>query len=191
MMGTSIPLLITLDAGTRFIGDGWGERLIAIVLCLVVTGLSLLPGFMYLNARTWNVGVYRPLKLGLLGVFFISYLVLAIAAFSLPVSATVLRLAGIYSNEIQTFAVLQPSLADASTTVGLTVRQVRNTTLVDAYVRYGFGGIRLLCRRPLDPLAVSEEAIKDAKRKKAQDPTMIQGAGCVQASPGELRPLRM
>jgi hypothetical protein len=146
---------------------------------------------MYLNARTWNVGVYRPLKLGLLGAFFSSYVVLAIAAFSLPVSTTVLRLAGIYSNEIQTFAVLQQSLADASTTVGLTVRQVHNTTLVDAYVRYGFGGIRLLCRSPLNPLAVSEEAIKDAKRKKAQDPTIIQGSGCVEASPGELRPLRI
>jgi hypothetical protein len=146
---------------------------------------------MYLNARTWNVGVYRPLKLGLLGAFFISYFVLAIAAFSMPVSATVLRLAGIYSNESQTFAVLQPSLADASTTVGLTVRQVRNTTVVDAYVRYGFGGIRLLCRSPFDPLAVSDEAIKNAKRKRVQDPTIMQGSGCVQASQGELRPLRM
>lgn len=113
------------------------------------------------------------------------------AALVLPISPTILRLAGVYSNEQQTFEVLQPNLAGALSAAGLSVRQDEKLILVSGYVRYDFGGTRLLCSKPFDPVSVSDDAIKVARNKKAPDPGIAAGSGCVQTLSTELRPLRM
>ncbi|HEX7908262.1 MAG TPA: hypothetical protein VF534_09270 [Paraburkholderia sp.] len=188
---TSAPLLITLHVTARYVDGGWFENLLGFVVCLGTTVVSLLPGYMYLNARTWNPGIYRPIKLALLGSFFSCYIVITGAALFLPISATILRLAGVYSNEQQTFEVLQPNLAPALSAVGLSVSQDEKLTLVSGYVRYDFGGTRLLCRKPFDLASVSDGAVKAARKKKAPDPGIVAGSGCVQASSSELRPMRI
>lgn len=191
MTATSIPLLVALNAAAQYVGGSWQEKLLGFFVCLGTTFASLLPGYMYLNARTWNAGLYRPLKLALLGVFFLSYIVFSIAAFFTPVSSTVLRLTGVYSNEPQSFQVLQPSLAAALAAAELPMQEDKKMTVVTGYVRYGFGGVRLLCRQPFDPALVSDDAIKVARKNKALDPTIIAGTACVLASSQELRPLRI
>ncbi len=191
MTATSIPLLIAFNAAAQYADGSWQEKLLGIAVCLGTTVVSLLPGYMYLNARTWNPGLYRPLKLALLGGFFLSYIVFSSAAFFTPVSSTVLRLAGVYSNEPQTFQVLQPSLTAALVAAELPMREDKKIALVTGYVRYGFGGVRLLCRQPFDPALVSDDAIKAARKSNAPDPTVLAGTACVLASSKELRPLRI
>jgi hypothetical protein len=191
MCATSAPLLLVLHIAERYVDGGFWERLIGFGACLVTTIISLLPGYMYMNARTWNVGVYQPMKLALLGAFFLSYVVLTAAALLLPVSTTVLRLAGVYSNELQTFEVLQPNLTNALSAAGLAVKDDGKITLLRGYVRYDFGGTRLVCSKAFDPAKVSLEAIKAARDRKLADPRISAGSGCVQALSTELRSLRM
>ncbi|WP_322103931.1 hypothetical protein [Paraburkholderia sp. J41] len=191
MCMTSVPLLLALHIAERYVDGGFSEKLIGFGVCLATTIISLLPGYMYMNARTWKVGVYQPTKLALLGVFFLSYVVLAGAAMFLPVSTTVLRLAGVYSNEMQTFEVLQPTLVGAANAAGLSVNDDGKLTLLRGYVRYDFGGTRLLCSKPFDPATVTIDAIKFARRHKLPDPGVLAGAGCVQASSTELRSLHL
>jgi hypothetical protein len=151
----------------------------------------MLPGFMYLKARTWRPGFYQPLKLALLGGFLLSYIVMSSAAIFVPVSSTVMRLAGIYGNEPQSFQILQPSLMAALGAADVPIHKGEQTNIVTAHVRYDFGGIRLLCRQPFNAALVSGDAIKLARKNKAPDPTVLAGSGCVQATSSELRPLRM
>lgn len=191
MCMTSVPLLLVLHITARYVDGGFWEKLAGIGVCLVTTAISLLPGYMYMNARTWKVGVYQPAKLALLGAFFLSYIVLAGAMMFLSVSTTVLRLAGIYSNEMQTFEVLQPTLGGAANAAGLSVTDDGKLTLLRGYVRYDFGGTRLLCRTPFDPAMVTIDAIRFARKHKMPDPGRLAGAGCVQASSMELRSLHL
>ncbi|AHN77549.1 hypothetical protein DA70_16240 [Pandoraea pnomenusa] len=191
MLVTSAPLLLAFRLAARYVHGGIGESVVGILVCAGTVVMSLLPGYMYVNARTWRVGVYQPVKLALLGAFFLTYVVLMVAAMLVPVSSTVLRLAGIYSNELQTFVILQPNLADAARTAGLSVSDDGKLTLLRGYVRYDFGGTRLLCSTSFDPEKVSVDAIRQARDDKAPDPGVVAGAGCVQASTSELRALRL
>ncbi|WP_121316171.1 hypothetical protein [Paraburkholderia sp. RAU2J] len=191
LTATSIPLLITLHVAERHADGGWLEKLLVFSVCFGTTAVSLLPGYMYLNARTWRPGFYQPLKLASLGFFLLSNIVVSGAALFVPVSSTVMRLAGIYSNEPQSFQILQPSLTAALDAAGVPIQKGEQSNIVTGYVRYDFGGIRLLCRRPFDAALVSGDAIKLARKNKAPDPTVLAGSGCVQATPSELRPLRM
>ncbi|KGW65317.1 hypothetical protein [Burkholderia pseudomallei] len=191
LTATSIPLLITLHIAERYADGGWLEKLLVFAVFIGTTAVSLLPAIMYLNARTWRPGFYQPLKLASLGAFLLSYIVVSGAALFVPVSSTVMRLAGIYSNEQQSFQILQPSLTAALDAAGVPTHKGKKTNIATGYVRYGFGGIRLLCRQPFDPSLVSADAIKLAQKNKTPDPTMLAGSGCVQAMSSELRPLRM
>jgi hypothetical protein len=191
LTATTIPLLITLRIAERYSDGGWLDKLLVFAVFIGTMAVSLLPAIMYLNARTWRSGFYQPLKLASLGAFLLSYIVVSGAAFFLPVSPTVMRLAGIYSNERQSFQILQPSLTAALDAAGVSIQKREQINIATGYVRYGFGGIRLLCRQPFDPSLVSVDAIKLARRNKAPDPTILAGSGCVQAMSSELRPLRM
>ncbi|MGC7405382.1 hypothetical protein ACPWR0_07490 [Pandoraea pneumonica] len=191
MFVTSAPLVLAFRLTARYVHGGLGEAFVGMLVCVATVVMSLLPGYMYVNARTWRVGVYQPVKLALLGAFFLTYVVLIGAAMFVPVSSTVLRLAGVYSNEPQTFVILQPSLADAARTAGLSVVGDGKLLLLRGYVRYDFGGTRLLCNTPFDPKKVSVAAIRQARDEKAPDPGVLAGAGCVQSSTSELRALRL
>jgi hypothetical protein len=191
LTATSMPLLITLHIAARYAKGGWLETLLVFVVCVGTTAVSLLPGYMYLNACTWRPGFYQPLKLALLGGGLLSYIVVSGAAVFVPVSSTVMRLAGIYSNEPQSFQILQPSLTAALDAAGVPIQKGEQANIVTGYVRYDFGGIRLVCRQPFDAALVSVDAIKLARKKKSPDPTVLAGSSCVQATSSELRPLRM
>ncbi|WP_186258228.1 hypothetical protein [Burkholderia gladioli] len=191
LTATTIPLLITLRIAERYSDGGWRDMLLVFAVFIGTMAVSLLPAIMYLNARTSRSGFYQPLKLASLGAFLLSYIVVSGAALFLPVSPTVMRLAGIYSNERQSFQILQPSLVAALDAAGVSIQKREQTNIATGYVRYGFGGIRLLCRQPFNPSLVSVDAIKSAKKNKAPDPTILAGSGCVQAMISELRPLRM
>lgn len=190
MFGTSMPLLLTLDAAQRYAAGGISETVIGVLVCVGTSVVSLLPGYMYLNARTWSVGIYRPFKLAMLGGFFLSYIVLAGAAFSIPVASTVLRIAGVYSNEKQTYEVSQPNVVNVLSAAGMPVVRDKGVTSVTAYLRYGFGGTRLLCRSEFSPAALTDEAIKAALEKKQPDPRGVAGSGCVSVSTTEVRLFR-
>lgn len=66
MCATAAPLLITLHVTAPYVDGGWFEKVIGFAVCLGTTVVSLLPGYMYLNARTWHPGIYRPIKLAVL-----------------------------------------------------------------------------------------------------------------------------
>jgi hypothetical protein len=192
MLATSMPLLVALHAVERYAPEGvWSGKALALLVCNGTAIVSLVPGYMYLNARTWRTGIFRPLKLGLLGAFLLSYIVLACAAFFVPISSAVLQLANVYSNELQTFQIIQPNLVGVFSEAGLSVHQDEKMVYVSAYVRYGFGGTRLLCRAQFRPETISDDAIKVARKNKLPDPGVVAGSGCVPTSAGEVRPFKV
>jgi hypothetical protein len=191
MCMTSVPLVLVLHIAERYVDGGSSEKFVGVFVWLATTIISLMPGYMYMNVRVRTVGVYQPAKFALLGVFVMSYVVLGAAAMFVSVSTAVLRLAGVYSNELQTFEVLQPTLVSAAEAAGLSVTDEGKTTLLHGYVRYDFGGTRLLCRASFDPATISVEAVRAAHQNKVPDPGVVAGSGCVQASSTELRALRL
>jgi hypothetical protein len=188
---TSLPLIIGLQIAGHVpdIEEGW-QTWVAMGVCIGISAISLVPGFMYLGARTSSMGAYRPMKFAIGGVVFISYVVISGVAFFAPVSSTVLRLSGIYSNELRTFQVREPTLTSAFAAVGLNVTKKEDLTLVRAYLRYGFGGYKLLCAAPFNPAAVSQEAVKKARLDKKPDPGIVGGSHCAPAYPNEVREIR-
>lgn len=191
MASSAFPLIIAINVAERLINAGAWAKVLAFCVCAGSSVVSFVPGFIYLDTRTWSVGVYQPLKLASLGAFFLSYVVLMIAAFSTPVSLTVLRLAGVYSNEPQTFQIIQPNLIGVLGAAGLEVRQEEKFAFVGAYVRYAFGGMRLLCKEKYE-MAPIEALSEDAEdRKNNAILGAIAGSHCVSVGQGEVRPFKM
>jgi predicted RNase H-like HicB family nuclease len=187
MLTTSIPLVIILKIASHLSIDKLWQTAIAIAICAGVAILSLAPGFIYLNMRTSSTSIYRPAKFAVGSIFFIFYVVAMGIAVVAPVSSTVLRFSGIYNNEPRTYQVREPSLAPAFEAVGFKLDKSPELTLVHAYLRYGFGGYKLLCADSFDPSSISVEAIKKARAENKPDPGIVAGSHCVSVSLNEVR----
>lgn len=190
MWATSAPLLLGIDVVEPYAKGALTETVVGILLCIGTSIVSLLPGFMYLHARTRGVGNHRAMKYGLFGGFLTAYAVLTGVSLFVPVASTVLRIAGVYSNERQNYQLREPKLAGELSAVGLPVKLENGVASVSAYLRYGFGGSRLLCRDKLLPSALDDSAIQEALRKKQPDPRAEAGSGCVVVASSELRPFK-
>lgn len=189
---TSLPLVIGLKiAGHVPNIEDW-QAWAAILICVGISIVSLIPGLMYLGIRTASTSAYRAMKFAFGGAIFTSYIVISSIAFFAPISSTVLRLSGIYNNDLQTFQVREPTLTAAFSAVGLpiTITNKPDLTLVQARLRYGFGGVKLLCKEKFDPAAISPDLRKKAHLEKKPDPGFIAGSHCVPTYANEVREIR-
>lgn len=202
MIATSFPLLIGFEVARKIPDIERWESLGVIVICIIISIVSLLPGFVYLNFRTTTTDRKSATKGAVITGFGMSYVILMAAAFFAPVSSKVLGFAGIYSNELRTFQVREPSLSSSLKTAGFTLQtsseksvsldpqRPAELTFVDAYVRYGFGGIKLLCTKPFDPATATAELVKEARKANKPDPGMLGGKGCTSATNAEVREVK-
>ncbi|WP_432258793.1 hypothetical protein [Cupriavidus sp. TMH.W2] len=191
MLGTCVPLLLAIRFLAQYEEVGVWAKIFAFFICAAASVVSLLPGFAYLQGRTKHAGIHQPLKITVVGFLISMYVLFSVAIYFAPVSSTILRLAGVFSNEPQTFQVLQPTLADAISVVGLPTNTSGNGIFVSAYRRYSFGGTLLLCRSRYDERASKSSISTRDERVKANEAARIAaGSHCVRALANEVRPLR-
>lgn len=183
--GTAFPILLALKIGGQFKGLSNLEEVFVIAMCLLVTLIGTIPGLVYLNMRTSHTGNQRPLKMAFGAVFFVSYVILSAAAFLPPVRSNFLKGAGVYSDSLTSFQVVNKELEFALTAAGMKVTPVDESRTVEAYVRYRFGGVKLLCRDSFDPAAAVPEV--ESKAGKPTVTKIVAGMGCVPTTAGDVR----
>ncbi|MBJ7314320.1 hypothetical protein ACFOLJ_14475 [Rugamonas sp. CCM 8940] len=190
-IGCSIlPILLSLQVVTQFHDMAEWLQWFVLGACLVFSGISLFPGFLYLATRTSHIGLLKPIKYAFGGMLVVAYLVMNIAALLDPVSSMILRGVGIYSDEPVSFQLVQPELKNVLSASGLDVKQGSGMTFVTAYVRFNFAGTRLLCRDKFDPASASATARELARKTKQLDPGKIGGLHCAPVNASEIREFR-
>jgi hypothetical protein len=145
---------------------------------------------MYIQSRVARSDILKSFKIACYGTIFSSYLVITLVFAFMPVSSKVLEATGIYSNEKATFQVLKKDLIGVFRNVGLPVEDANGISVVTGYIRFNFGGVKLLCKAPFDPAIANAEARRKAVQDKRQDPALVAGDHCVPIQKGEVRKFR-
>lgn len=167
-------------------GTNLARDLIYVVVWMFISGLGLAPGLNYLLARSKREGHIEPLKSAMLGVFFVTFVMLYGLAGFVPVSTKLLEEAGIFSDQKAYFQITGEQISPALKGAGFQVNALGDSEFVSGYARYSLGGVRLLCMDPLeqrrDPFA--NPAPNDAQRHSAR---LIAGSHCLRTSLTDLR----
>lgn len=182
-----LSILLSLMFASDWKGVSSAMQVVAIVLCLAVTALGTVPGFIYLLQRTRHTDkkvVWAP---ALVCVGMVAMMILVAWTFLPQMHDTFLRYANIYRKEAVTFHVLDEDLVASLGLAGLPVATQGKTSTVKAYVRYQFGGVHLLCRDSVDAAAAAPKP-----KPAQQDPSAEtrSGRACVPASSDDLREVR-
>jgi len=187
MVVTSVPFAVVLKSVATLPDFEEMPSSVKLLLALLVSLIGLIPGYVYVVARRRHVDTRVPNKAALAGTLLVAYFVIAFALVMLPVGAIVLRAADVYSNDRFTFQILKDDLAGVMIKAGLPVENDKDMRVVSGYVRYHFGGIRLLCRDPFDPAGISVEAVRASREAGKPDPGRVGGAHCVKTETADLR----
>lgn len=153
---------------------------------LIVTVIGLLPGYVYLAAITSSTAPaapVRPVKPTLIAAGFISFMMMFFFFIFAPVSSFVLASTAVYSNEPASFQVLNPDLFKLMKATGLKTSVEDDLSVVQAYVRYNFGGVELLCASAYSPK-------KSGELKKKGEDLHPAGLDCVRTQSSEVRRFR-
>jgi hypothetical protein len=153
---------------------------------LVVTVIGLLPGYVYLatiTSSTAPAALVRPVKPTLVAAGFISFMMLFAFFMFAPVSSILLTSIAVSSNEPASFQVLNPDLFKLMKATGLETSTEHDLFVVQAYVRYNFGGVELLCGSAYTPK-------KPGELKEKGEDLHPAGLDCVRAQSSELRRFR-
>jgi hypothetical protein len=154
------------------------------LVSIVVTVIGLLPGYVYLASITSSsASSARPVKPTLAAAGFISFVMLFAILLFAPVSSFLLTSTAVYSNELASFQVLNPDLFKLMKSTGLQTSSEHDLSVVQAYVRYNFGGVELLCASAYSPIKSGELKEKGADLHPA-------GLDCVRTQSSELRRFR-
>jgi hypothetical protein len=184
---TALPLPFVM----RFVLNNPGQyspsaQYLLFAASLIVTMIGLLPGYVYLatiTSPTSPAAPARPLKPTLVAAGFISFMMMFAFFLFAPVSSFVLASTAVYSNELASFQVLNPDLFKLMKSTGLKTSDEDNLSVVQAYVRYNFGGVELLCASAYSPRKSGE------LKEKGEDPHPP-GLDCVRTQSSELRRFR-
>lgn len=187
MVVTSMPLAVVLRSVANLPDFEETPSSVKLLLALLVSLIGLIPGYVYVAARRRHANTRVPNKAALAGTLLVAYFVIAFALAVLPVGAIVLKAADVYSNDRFTFQILKEDLVGAMIKAGLPVENDKDMRIVSGYVRYHFGGMRLLCRDPFDPASVSAAAVRAAREAGKPDPGRVGGAHCVTTATADLR----
>ena len=191
MAGTIFPLIVTLKLAAVVPEYSNQYPYVSFAVCFLVSILGIIPGFAYLNIRAMHEGGTKAFKIAAYGTVFSSYLMMTLVFAFLPVSSMVLEVTGVYSNEESTFQILKDDLPGVLKKAGLSVEKGDGISTVKGFVRFNFGGVRLLCKTSFDPRDASLEARRAAARDKKPDPMLSAGQHCVPTQSSELRKFKM
>ena len=162
-------------------------RFLTFMLAHLGSSLGLLPGFIYLLALVKRRSKQDAIKGALVGMLTLTFIMMMIVLFALPVGSIVLASADVYSNDKFTYQILNEDLAGVMVKAGLPVDNDHDLRTVRGFVRYNFGGVRLLCRDPFDPSSANSSAVSEALDGGKPDPGRIGGAHCVPTATADLR----
>lgn len=185
-----LPITLILQVAMQFHDMAEWLQWFVLGSCLVLSGISLFPGLIYMGMRENHTGWRKPIKHAFGGVLLLVYFLINAVAFLDPVSSMILRGIGVYSNEPVTFQLIQPELKNVLSASGLDVKQSSGMTFVTAHVRFNFASTRLLCRDQFDPASASATAREAARKIKQADPGRTGGLHCVPVSASEIREFR-
>jgi len=194
-LSTTIPLLvfswilreITVDSPVVFMFVGFGAGMIGVI-----------PGLFYIAARN-NGRESRKVWISAgLGLGFVCYVAMALATFFSPFTSRVLYLSGIYDSRPHVYQLLNetllPSVKAAAIPTSSTSMHVSgletNATFIGAYLRFNFGGIKLLCRTGYDPDQHVGAAKAATGRSEGRDARHAFGDWCLPVKAEEVRVLR-
>jgi hypothetical protein len=115
-----------------------------------------------------------------------------------PTSSVVLTATGIYDKDFRLFEVQMPDVVYAMGAVGIPFYDTHGIPkpgespirFAAAYVRYNFGGVKLLCGDGFDMASVTQDEINAAHRGGRSDPYRLAGNGCVPVKSDDLIPIR-
>lgn len=184
---TSMPLAVVLKSIADLPDFKDTPAYIIIPLALLISLIGLIPGYVYVVARGRHHSTRVPNKVALAGTLLVAYFVIAFAVAVLPVGSIVLKAADVYSSDKFAFQILKDDLVGVLIKAGLPVENDKDMRVVSGYVRYNFGGMRLLCRDPFDPASASISAVRAARDAGKPDPGRIGGAHCVTIAAADLR----
>lgn len=168
--------------------------------CAIVSVAGLFPGYTKIasDLSSQKSGKTVAITLGAtIGVtYIVGYLVLMVA----PVSAYVLAASGVYSQDAGVYQLRKPELAytfrAAHMLVFSTTKDVKSLEaqgqFVGAFLRYNFGGFKLLCKYPFNPsLPMQKSEIDKARQLKLYDPYLNPSDDCVPIKADDLTPVHV
>ncbi|ATQ74491.1 hypothetical protein CR152_08160 [Massilia violaceinigra] len=200
ILSTIFTLQVTFSIGSQLGRMDTLSEVLIFIICVLLGGLGTAPGLAYLHKRSVQTDAVPARKAALMALLFVAYVVFGLAITVRPVHLMVLRAAGIYSDVPVTFLISDSKLEPALTAAGLSITHGTGMSTVDAYVRFRFSGVRVLCKTSLAAAAKEAHAqnITPAKAGKVGESAASReaaaaaalGAHCIQMSATELRELR-
>jgi len=190
------PLLVLIRAVEKQSMSN-DHPILVLLGCAIVSAFGVLPGFLKtmveLSGQTSRQAAMATLG-ALLGV---GYIVGAIVWAVTPVSAYVLAASGVYSSHASVYQLRKPELAAAFRAAHMPVyaahrsevASVESPAFVGAFLRYNFGGAKLLCKFPFDPSVVTQSDIDYARQNEKPDPYLRAGNDCVPVKADEVTPI--
>jgi len=154
----------------------------------VISLFALLPGVIALDMYLRDRSVMRASMGALFVAAGLTYVFAAAILNFVPVSGLILKRAGVYNNDIETFQLLKPELAYSARAVGLPVKLVKGTGVKDVpgvffsagFVRYSFGPVKLICARPFEPDSIHRSRSGTATEKSLTEAAYREaGKGCL------------
>jgi len=160
---------------------------LALIGCSAVSVLGLIPGCLK-NTLELSGQTSRQTAIATLGALVgVGYVVGGIILAVTPVSAYVLAASGIYSSHASVYQLRKSELVATFRAAHMSAYVVDMDgaasappiAFVGAFLRYNFGGTKLLCKFPFDPSVVTQSDIDYAHRNDKPDPYLRAGDNCV------------
>lgn len=167
--------------------------------CAIVSVAGLFPGFVKINSELSGQTSGRTVVITLGALVGIAYLVSELVLVVAPISAYVLAASGVYSLHSSVYQLRKPELAAAFKAAHMPVFGALKGTkssetsalFVGAFLRYNFGGSKLLCKYPFDPSGVTQREIEYARELQQPDPYLKAGKDCVPVKTDEVTPVHV
>lgn len=193
---TAIPLVAMIEAtGLEKMTSTDGN--VVFGLCCLASVTGMVPGLAYLAAKIAGLARGKTMLVALIGFVVSAYPALFLT-FSLgPVVSTVLRAAGLYDDRPHVYQLLNTKLVPSIKAIHLPLYEVAHAgngddpvLFVGAYVRFNFGGVKLLCRDDYDPDAFTRDQLAAARNAHKPDPRLVGGSWCLPVKSDDVKPIR-
>lgn len=175
-----------------------GESNVAFLACCLVSPVGLFPGVAYMHSQLRDRTLGQTVLAASGVAVALGCAIVGSALYFGPVTSAVLALAGVYDSRPHVYQVLRPELSFAMRAAHLPVNEVRGTggpgrqpvSFVGAYLRYNFGGVKLLCLERYNPDLVTQIDVDAASKVGKRDPRLSAGDWCLPVKSDDLKPVR-
>ena len=168
--------------------------------CAIVSVAGLFPGYIKIASDLSSQKPGKTAVITLGAIIGVTYLVGDLVLMIAPVSAYVLAASGVYSQDAGVYQLRKPELAHAFRAAHMSVFSTPKDAkvpepqgqFVGAFMRYNFGGSKLLCKYPFDPSVLMQKAeIDKARHLKLYEPYLNPSDDCVPVKADDLTPIHV